>query len=277
MNTPYISTTQAKHKIGSWVETYARIGIAAKGVVYILVGVLAAMAVFGLCGQTGGKQDAFRFVLEQPFGQLLLGLIILGLLGYVSWRFIQAFKNPENKKMSDRIGFFASGVAYLLIAIAGAGMLIPSLSNGSSSSGGQGNETLAAKILEQPFGQVLLGIVAAIVIGKGVYQVYRAISGKFKGSIQENQMSTEERHIYMRTGRVGYLARGVVFGILGYFLVLAATQANASRAGGTGDVFSFLSSNGGPYVLAIVAIGLACYGIFMFVKSRYRYIPNIAH
>lgn len=276
----HISTHQAKHKVGDWVETYARVGIAAKGAVYILVGVLAALAVFGEGGQTGGKKDAFQFLLQQSYGQILLGIVILGLIGYVSWRFIQAIMNPENKKTYQRVGYAASGLVYAFLAFSGLRMLIPSLSGGSGSGGsggGQGRELLVAKALQQPFGQVIVGIFAAIIIGKGVYQIYRAISGKFKGTIKEGEMSTEERHVFMRAGRVGYAARGVVFGIIGYFLVRAALQSDPSEAGGTDQVFSFLSSNGGPYILAVIAIGLACYGVFMFVKSRYRYIPNVAH
>ncbi len=146
---------------------------------------------------------------------------------------------------------------------------------GSGGSGEGGRQTLVAKLLEQPLGQVIVGLFAAAVIGKGIYQFYRGISGKFKEGIKESKMSSEEQSVFMRAGRVGYLARGVVLGIIGYFLAKAALQSNASQAGGTDKAFDFLSSTGGPYLLAAVAIGLACYGVFMFVKSRYRYIPSV--
>ena len=79
----------------------------------------------------------------------------------------------------------------------------------------------------------------------------------------------------MRTGRLGYTARGIVLGIIGYFLLQAALQSDASEAQGTEGALNFLSTTGGPYLMAAVAIGLACYGIFMFVKSKYRYMPNV--
>lgn len=273
----HVSSAQAKHKMGEWVETYARLGIAAKGVVYVLVGVLAAMAVFGSGGQAGGKQDALQYLVQQSYGQILLGIVIIGLVGYVVWRFIQAIKNPDNKKSYERVGLAISGLVYAYLAFSGARLLWPQLSGSGSSGSGGGRELLVAKLLDQPFGQILVGIVAAIIIGKGVKQLHKAISGKFKSSIKEGEMSSEERHVFMRAGRVGYAARGVVFGILGYFLVRAALQSDASEAGGTDQAFNFLSATGGPYLLAVVAIGLACYGVFMFVKSRYRYIPNVTH
>ena len=134
-----------------------------------------------------------------------------------------------------------------------------------------------AKVLEQPFGQWLVGIAAALIIGKGIYQLYKAASGKFKNTIKEEEMSKKERATFMRAGRVGYAARGIVLGILGYFLIQAALQSDASEAQGTEGAFNFLSTTGGPYLMAVVAIGLACYGVFMFFKSKYRYMPNVAH
>ena len=272
----------ARNQAPEWIEKYARFGIAAKGAVYILVGVLAAMAAFGNGGSTGGKQNAFKWIIEQPYGQILLGLVILGLLGYVVWRMIMAFKDPDGygtdaKAMMKRAGFFFSGLVYLLLAFSAARMLFPALIGGSGSgSGGEGGrEMLIAKALQQPFGQILVGVFAAIVIGKGLYQLYRGFTGDFKGHINERTMSKEEHAVFTRTGRVGYIARGIVFALIGYFLVQAALQSDASEAGGTSQVFSFLSNNWGPYVLAAVAIGLAAYGVFMFVKSKYRYIPRV--
>lgn len=264
-----------------WIDTYARIGIAAKGIVYILVGVLAAMAAFGQGGSaSGGQQGAFRWVLEQPFGKILLGLVVIGLLGYVAWRFIMAFMDPDGygsdaKAMFKRAGFFFSGLTYLFFAFSAARLLLPDGGGGAGGSGGGGRDMLISKVLDQPFGQILIGIFAAIVIGKGVYQFYKGFLGKFTSHVNEQSMSHKEHEVYTRTGRIGFVARGIVFGILGYFMVKVALESDASEAGGTGEALGFLSGTGGPYILAVVALGLAAYGIFMFVMSKYRHIPNI--
>ena len=268
----------ARNHAPEWIEKFARFGIAAKGAVYILIGVLAAMAAFGQGGSTGGQKNAFEWVLKQPFGQILLGLVIIGLLGYVVWRMIMAFKDPDGygtdaKAMVKRAGFFFSGLTYLFFAFSAARLLIPEVMG--SGSGGGGRETLIAKALQQPFGQILVGIFAAIVIGKGIFQLYRGITGKFKEHVNERTMSHDEHSVYTRTGRVGYIARGIVFGILGFFLIQAAIQSDASEAGGTGEALNFLSKSGGPYIMGAVALGLVAYGIFMFVKSKYRYIPRV--
>lgn len=277
MNHVRSAAHSARNHAPEWIEKFARFGIAAKGAVYILIGVLAAMAAFGEGGSTGGRKNAFEWVLQQPFGQILLGLVIIGLLGYVTWRMIMAFMDPDGngtdaKGMAKRAGFFISGLTYLFFAFSAARMLFSQLGSGGS---GGGRETLIAKALQQPFGQILVGIFAAIVIGKGLYQLYRGFTGKFKEHVNERTMSHQEHEVYTRSGRVGYIARGIVFAILGYFLVQAALQSDASEAGGTGQALSFLSSTGGPYIMGAVAIGLAAYGVFMFVKSKYRYIPNV--
>lgn len=269
---------QAKKNAADWIENYARIGIAAKGVVYVLIGVLAAMAVFTTSGGNNGKDGAFRTLLDQPFGQILLGLVIIGLLGYVGWRMIQAFMDPERngndtEGITKRTGFFISGLVYLFIAFSALRLLLPSLGSGGSSGGGR--QLLVAKVLQQPFGQWLVGIAAVIIIGKGIFQLYKAFTGKFKNKIKKHEMSKEEKATFMRAGRLGYTARGIVLGIIGYFLLRAAMQSDASEAQGTEGALNFLSTTGGPYLMAAVAIGLACYGVFMFVKSKYRNIPDV--
>lgn len=274
---------KAEHQAGEWVETFARVGIVAKGVVYLLVGALAAMAVFTAGGGNNGKQGALQTIIEQPFGKILLGIVVLGLLGYVTWRMIQAFKDPDGygtdtKGIFKRIGFFFSGLIYLFFAFSGARMIFSGLgSSNSGGSGGGGRQMLVAKVLEQPFGQWLIGIAAVILIAKGIEQLYKAYTAKFKRKVNEAKMSHKERVTFMRTGRIGLTARGIVWGILGYFLIQAALQSDASEAKGTEGALDFLSFTGGPYLMAAVALGLAIYGIFMFVMAKYRHMENVGN
>lgn len=261
-----------------WVENYARFGLLAKGVVYCLIGGLALTAAFGSGGQTGGRSAAFKEVLSQPFGQIMLGLIAIGLLGYSVWRFIQAFKDTEQKGddakgIIARIGFGISGLSYLAFTIYAATLIFGgsggSGSGGSGGSGG-GKEFIVAKLLQQPFGQWLVGIVAAIIIIKGIIQIWKGFTGKFKQDVNDYEVDRRIQNIYDKGGKIGYISRGVVFGIIGFFFVKAAIQSDASEAGGTSEVFSWLNSQGGPWLMGLIALGLVGYGVFMFVKARYR-------
>lgn len=262
------------------LKKIARFGMFAKGAVYVILGVLTAMAAFGQGGQTAGKSDSLQFVYQQPFGKILLGILALGLISYVVWRFIQAFRDPENKGsdksgIATRIGYASSGVLYGLIAFEAVRMVF---SGGSSGGGGGGNqqETLVSTLLGQPFGQILVGIVAVVFFGKAAYQIYRAVSGKFAKKIQDSELDHRVKDTLRKAGFVGYIARGIVIGIIGYLFLRAAIEANPNQAGGTVEAFQFIQTNSawGTIMLGIIAIGLACYGVFMFVKARYRVLPS---
>ncbi|MGB3617391.1 MAG: DUF1206 domain-containing protein [Catalinimonas sp.] len=266
MNTS-ISTPKDTEK---WVENFARFGVAAKGGVYLLVGILTTMAAFGEGGKVTGKGGAFREILDKPFGQVLLGLIAVGLLGYVMWRFIQAIKDPDNKGsdgkgMLMRVAYFISGVLYLALAI----YAITLITGGSGGSGGGGRESLVAKVLQKSYGQWLVGAAALAILAKGGYQIYRAYSDEFMKRIKSLQLGAKVQRSVKMMGKIGFLARGIVLGIVGYFLLRAAIESNSNNAGGTEQAFQFLQNTGGTILLAAVAIGLAAYGAFMFVRAKY--------
>jgi len=276
MNNPTYTAKAAGNKAmnnlpetDKWVENFARFGYAAKGAIYILIGVLAAMAAFGGGGQTTGTKGIFQVILQQPFGKVLLGLVALGFLGYAVWRFIQAIKDAENKGtdtkgMLIRTGYIASGLIYAFFSYSAIKMIV------GSGSGGSGKKTVIAKMLQMPAGEWLVGILALAAVAKGVYQIYKGYSDKFGQEVRDGHVKREIKSTYMKLGKIGYIARGVVFCIVGYFLFQAALSSNASQAGGTGEAFSFLSATGGPWLMGIIAIGLAGYGAFQVVKAKYK-------
>lgn len=255
-----------------WAEKAARIGYVTKGIVYFLIGGLSAMAAFGLGGDVSGKRDVFQWIIGLPFGRILLGLVAVGLLAYVSWRFIQAVKDPENRgndfqAIMKRIGIAASGIAYAAIAFyAGKLALQPGGDNG-----GDSRQFIISKLLQQPAGQWIVGAIALFFVGLGIYYIFKAVTGKYKKRIDSDKMKEEERKALMTAGRFGYTARGIVIGIVGILFLKAAMNSNASQADGTEGAFHFLQSTGyGPWLMGVVALGLMAYGIFCFVMAKYR-------
>ena len=265
------------------VMKFARFGMFAKGVVYVILGVLTAMAAFNVGGeQATGKSGALEFVYSQPFGKFMLALVALGLLGYVVWRWIQAFKDPEADASDDekkrgvkRVGYFISGLTYGFIAFEAGRMVFSGGSSGGSGGSSQ-KQSLVAQILEMPAGQWIIGLIAAILFGKAIYQFWKSLSGEFDKKVQDSgELDQRVKSILHKAGFVGYLARGVVVGIIGYFFLKAALQSDSGEVEGTKGAFEFIGSmTAGPWLLGIVAIGLACYGVFMFVKARYRVMPS---
>ncbi|MEB3359531.1 MAG: DUF1206 domain-containing protein [Synechococcales bacterium] len=263
-------------KPDKWIERLARFGYAAKGIVYILVGVLAFQAAFNWGGQVTGSQGAFRTIASQPFGNVLLFLVAVGLVGYVVWRLVQTIYDPEHtgndaKNIGRRIGYLISGIIYGGLAFAAFRIVF---SNGSSSGGGgSSSQGLVAKVLAQPFGQWLVGTAGALVIGYGFYCFYKAVTTKFRRKLKLYEMSQKEEKWAVRIGRFGLVARGVVSIIIGYFLIQAATASDPSQARTTeGALQTIQQQPFGAWLMGLVALGLIAYGIHLGVQARYRKI-----
>ena len=267
---------EAKERAKPWVKWLARFGYAAKGIVYMVVGGLALAAAFGSGGSSNSldQRGALRTILEQPFGQVLLVIVAIGLFGYALWRFVMATQDTEGdgsdaKGIVKRTGFVVSGLIYLGLAVAAVGLALGS----SGSGGGSSAQDWTARLMAQPFGRWLVGIVGAVVIAVGLYQLYRAYSAKFKEKLALSRMSQTEETWATRVGRLGFAARGVVYAMIGWFLIQAALQFNPSQAGGLGRAFRSLEgASYGPWLLAIVALGFIAYGVFALVLARYRRI-----
>ena len=259
-----------------WFERLARFGYAAKGAVYIVVGLLAAMAAFGTGGKTTDTRGALETIVEQPFGRVLLGAVAIGLIGYALWRFVQAFADAENKGsdakgIGVRTGYAISALVHVGLALSAAQMALGS----SSRSGGsdRAEQGWTASLMAQPFGRWLVAALGAIIIGVGIFQLYKAYTAKFREELKLGEMSSTEQTWATRSGRLGFAARGVVFSVIGIFLMLAALRSDPGEVRGLSGALRALEGQPfGSVILGVVAIGLIAYGVFMFVAARYRRI-----
>jgi hypothetical protein len=260
-----------------WVKKYSRFGMAAKGLVYLLIGALTAIAAFNLGGgQKAGKEGAFQFVLQQPFGKVLLGFIAVSLVGYVVWRGVQTIRDPEDEGTKRRIGYAFSGLFYATVAVS-AFIMIFQGGGGNGSGGGSGSqEKIVSMLLGSSFGKYLVIAISLIFFAKAIWQFYRAYSGKFDDKVEDQGMDRRVQKTVRISGKIGYTARGVVISIIGVLFLQAALQADPSEAGGTKEAFSTIqNSSYGSILLGIIALGLVAYGIFMFIKAKNRIMPSL--
>jgi hypothetical protein len=261
---------------GMWLAM--RIGYMAKGLVYAIVGVLAFQVVIGTGGRTTGSSGALRSLVGEPFGQTLLVIVGIGLVGYSIWRFIQAGADPDNKGndaggIGNRLGYAVSGVIYGSLALTAFSIVFGSFGGGGGS-GSSSTQGMTAQLMQQPFGRWLVGIVGLVVIGFGLTQFYKGFTAEFRKKFDMSEMSGTEQTWATRAGRLGLIARGVVLAIIGGFFLQAAYQAEPSEARGLGAALStLLQQPFGLWLLGIVAIGLIAYGAYMWVLARYRRIP----
>ncbi|MEO0407510.1 MAG: DUF1206 domain-containing protein [Cyanobacteria bacterium P01_A01_bin.135] len=257
-----------------WIETFARFGYAAKGVIYTIVGILAVQAAFNWGGKTTGSTGAFQTIANQPFGKILLFLVGVGLVGYVLWRFVEAIFDPEHdesgaKNIGRRLTYAISGIIYGALAFSAFRIVF----GGGSGSGSGGSSGQASTILSQPFGRWLLGLVAAGAAAYGFYCIYRGVKTKFRKKLKLSEMSQTEETWAIRIGRFGLISKGIVSVIVGYFFAQAVRSADASQARTTGGALQAIQQQPfGAVLMGIIAVGLVAYGIHMLVQARYRRI-----
>jgi len=257
-----------------WVSGLARLGYAAKGVVYLIIGGLAAKLAIGQGGAATDQRGALQTIYEQPFGKFLLAVVAIGLLGFALWSFIQAIYDTEGKGRDAkgiiaRIGYAAVGVAYAALAF-GAYQLVAGTGNvgqGSTAS----TQDWTTTLLKLPAGVALVVIVGLVVLGVALYLFAKAYTAKFQRRLNLAGVSAQLRKFVIFLGRFGYGALGVVFTIVGFFLIVAAIQFNPQKAKGLDSALKeLLHLPFGPLLLGIVALGLIAYGVYSFAEARYR-------
>jgi hypothetical protein len=264
---------RAAHESAPWVQRLARMGYAAKGIVYVIVGFIAADAAFSPAENVEGTHGALSTILRQPFGKVLLGIMALGLAGYVLWKMVQAVMDPEHKGNDargavHRIGFVISAVLYGALTLEAVRML-----RGGGGGESNGAQHWTAMVMDKPFGRIVIGLVGAGIAGYGLYELFQAFKSDIAKKLNLEGSPVATRRRVVAVGRAGMAARGVVFGIMGWLVMKAALRYDASRAEGLqGALVTLRQAAYGPWLLGLVALGLIAYGIFQLVKARYRVI-----
>lgn len=251
----------------SGIETLARLGYAAKGFVFLLTGGLAVQAAVGAGGRTTDTRGALGSIDGSTLGTVLLAAIALGLAGYVVWSAVRAISNPEHDGPGKRVFFALVAVIYASLAFEAARMAL----NRSDAGGGSDSaQHWSARLMAQPFGAWLLGIAGIAIALYGVQQLMQAWRVDLDDQLALSRISAAARSWVVAVGRFGLAARGVVFGIIGGYVVAAAVQSQPAQARGLDGVLDLLAQT--PWLLIVIGAGLAAYGIYNFVRARYRVI-----
>lgn len=262
-------------------------GFFTKGIVYVLLGGLTFMAAFNLGGDISSTSSVIEVLLELHLGKAFVGVIALGLFSYSIWRFYQAVKFPEDdldneriKSGFKRVRYFYSGVFYGLLAYAFAKPLINSIigsgqKNGES--GGAGDEKAALwELLSHDWGKALIWALGILIAGQAIQQFFIAYKGKFMRKIDNYPSVKHEYDFIKKAGRMGYIARGMVFSVLAFFILKVILNHNANEYKGTeGALAYFLSFSYGNLLLGAVAFGLTTYGVFHIMVARHANLTRL--
>ncbi|WP_437131978.1 DUF1206 domain-containing protein [Bacillus atrophaeus] len=264
--------SKVKNESKPWVRRFGRIGYFSFGGVFILLGILAFMAAIGAGGDTEDSAGALQSLARMPFGSVLLWLIGIGLIGFVIWMLLSAFKDSEGhgkgkRGLSRRTGNVISAVIYASIAW-NALRFAFDRGDGSSS-----EQTWSAYLLAQPFGQWLVGLTGAGFIIYGIVQFVNGVRAGFMRDFQTSKMNGQEKRIARNTGRAGNMARGIIFGAIGFFLIKTAITSDPDDTKGFDGALAELAQQPhGRVILGLLAGGLILYGIYGMMKGRYQYM-----
>ena len=252
-------------------EWLSRAGFVARALIYAIIGILAFKLAVGHGGKLTNQQGALHTVAQQPFGKLLLTLVAIGLGGYSLWRLVRAGIGHGREGSDtgfDRIAGLASGIAYGTLCVLAIEILL------GIGGGGAGNTKKAtAGVFRWPEGVWIVGIAGVVMIGVALYQGYRGITKQFLDDSKVQEMGPRVKEWISRLGTIGHLARMIVFGLVGIFLIKAAIDYSPSKAVGLdGALAKIVHRSYGPFLLGVVAVGLIAFALYSLSDARYRKI-----
>jgi Domain of Unknown Function (DUF1206) len=253
---------------------FARWGLVSKGGLYLIVGVIAADVAIGGSGRVRDRDGALSATADTPLGKVLVGMLAVGLLGYAIWRFIEVvlgrpLEGGEDLGWARRFGYLGLTFWYLGLF----GVAIAALVGADESSGSGKEDRFTARVLELPLGRWLVAGVGLGILVASVFNIWRGVTRRFRDRVKTTEMNEAEDKTFTVLGVVGHLARGLVFGLIGFFLVRAAWQYDPEEAIGLdGALAKVLRVDQGDTLLAVVASGLTAYALYCFAGARWRVV-----
>ncbi|MFF9309830.1 DUF1206 domain-containing protein [Streptomyces sp. NPDC014748] len=256
---------------GSVTEGAARAGLAARGVIYLLVGVLALRVAFGDGDRQADRNGALAAIADKPFGAVLLWALGVGLAGMALWRLSEAVfgaAGPDGRKAGKRLAAAARCVFYVSVAWS---VLSFAAGSGGGRSSDEQSRDLTARAMAVPAGQWLVGAAGVGIAVAGVWMGVQAVRRHYRKKLKLGELSPRTRRLIDVTGVGGGAARGLVFATAGVFAVRAAIDYRPNQAKGLDDTLRSLADTPfGPWLLALVAAGLVLFGLFSFALARWR-------
>jgi fumarate reductase subunit D len=253
------------------LELLERLGYVVRGALYAVMGLLAlgiALRVGG--GQTTDLSGSLVFLIRNPFGKVVLIVVAVGLTAYSLWGITRAIYDPLHRGhdaygYAARLGFVTSAVSYAAIVFFALQILL-----GSGGTAADSTQKTIATILTHPGGGPLTVVIGLVAILVGLGQFLEAYRATFKEDLKGAEMSASERDIAVKLGRFGMFARGVIFLVIGWFLVQAGMHHDAAQVQGFGGAFLYLLGQPfGRIVLGVIALGFVALGLHSFACARW--------
>jgi hypothetical protein len=271
---PIRGRANVRRRQRAWADRLGTAGWAAKGVVYLLIALLAGQLAFSgeADSDQTSKQGALAKLAEQPAGKFMLTIVVIGLFAYALYQLLSIFlpaTGNDGKAWLQHLVRGGSAVVYGVLAFQGIGVLMDNAGRGSGGGSEAETKSWSATLLSSTPGTFVLVAIGIGFIGFGIHQIYRAHTRKFMRKLECR--GRPGRDTIETVGVVGLSARAVVAGLLGFFVLLAVWKHNPDEVRGLdGALRTVQQAPAGPWILMAVAIGLAAYGVFALISARCR-------
>lgn len=259
-----------------FIKKLAEFGFYTKGFLFIVIGVLAILVAMGdKSGQLADPTGALTRIAQASYGKVILMIFIVGAVGHGVWNILRGAADVDNagknwQGIIKRI--IAGGVGLFYLFLAWTAWTIVTTANVAVQNGAV-QKTITAIILAFPLGAILVFLIGLIVIGAGISECYRGVSGKFQEDFRLRELKGFKRRVVAVLGALGFTARAVIYALMGYFFIVAAVNSNPNDAVGIdGALLALTQTFYGKTLLFVAAVGLICHGVLSLYEARYRRI-----
>jgi hypothetical protein len=260
---------------GDGLQNLARVGLVSYGVIHLVLAWLALQLAWGSTSESPDQTGALATLAESPVGRPLLWVVAIGLVALAVWQALEVLRwrsgwsasgEARSKAVKRSVKALAKAAVYVALAV----LAIRVATGSSGSSGSQQQQDTVAGVFGWPAGRWLVGAVGLLVLGVGVYHVYKGVTKHFLKEIDLAQAPASATRLVTRLGQVGYPGKGVALGVVGGLLVWSAVTFDPEKAGGLdGALRTILDAPFGRFLLTLVALGIAAFGAYLFVRARY--------
>lgn len=253
------------------VDGAARLGMAAYGVLYLLIGWLSAQLAVGDSKGSASGEGALQEIAQKPWGAVALWVVAIGLLAFGAWQAFQAIGGHRDhdgrKRALARLSSAVRAVVMVVLAVLAVRTALGGGSGGGSGGGGGG---ATGKLMSLPFGPVLVMAVAAVILAVAVASVHRGVTDRWRKDLEVEGRTGNVGRAATVLARAGYVSRGVAFALIAFLFARAAVEHDSSESGGLDQaIVRFRDEPFGPWLIVVVGVGLSCFGAYHLVRAWY--------
>jgi hypothetical protein len=268
--TTHVKATASRAADSKPLEYLARGGFVCYGVIHLLFAWLALQVAFGHSGQEGDQNGALQSLAGNGFGKFLLVVIAVGMVGLAIWQAFEAIvgeSGPRDKTaIAERVISGVRAVVYLWLAWTAVKIV-----RGANSSSAANSQNKSSQLMSANGGRWLVGLIGLVILGVGIGLLVYGLGKKFEKHLNTQQMRASVRKTTRRLGMAGYSAKGVAYAVAGVLVVTAAVTYDPDKARGLDAALKTLAGHAyGVWLLALIAVGFAAFGVFCFSQAKYR-------